>query len=158
MAKSTYTVQRSTTIAAPAQRIYDHIIDFHQWPQWSPWEDIDPDMQRTYSGADSGPGAAYSWSGDRKAGAGRMQITSATEPTKVDIDLHFDKPFKADNVIVFDIAPGDGGQLVTWTLTGTLTPLTKIFSIFKSMDSLVGSDFERGLSRLRAAAESPAAG
>jgi uncharacterized protein YndB with AHSA1/START domain len=158
MAKSTYTVQRSTTIAAPAQRIYDHIIDFHQWPQWSPWEDIDPDMQRTYSGADAGPGAAYAWSGNRKAGAGRMEITSATEPTKVDIDLHFDKPFKADNVIVFDIVPGDGGQLVTWTLTGTLTPMTKIFSIFKSMDSLVGPDFERGLGRLRAAAESPTAG
>ena len=46
----------------------------HQWTRWSPWEDVDPDLHRAYSGAEEGVGAVYAWSGNRKAGAGRMEI------------------------------------------------------------------------------------
>ena len=105
MAPTPYTVERSTVVAAPADRIYPLIVDFHEWPRWSPWEDIDPGMQRTYGGADSGVGATYAWSGNRKAGAGSMEITDVTEPTGVGIRLSFLKPFKAENRIVFDLQP-----------------------------------------------------
>ncbi|MBA2558752.1 MAG: SRPBCC family protein, partial [Propionibacteriales bacterium] len=44
MADDTYTVQRSATIDAPQARIYEQISDFHNWPNWSPWEDIDPEL------------------------------------------------------------------------------------------------------------------
>ncbi|HEV7707120.1 MAG TPA: SRPBCC family protein, partial [Asanoa sp.] len=70
----TYTVSRSIDIAAPPARIYPKIADFHNWTQWSPWEDMDPDIKREYSGAESGLGAAYAWSGNTKAGKGRMEI------------------------------------------------------------------------------------
>ena len=45
-----YTVTRTTTINAPAERVHALVNDFHEWPQWSPWEDLDPQMRRTYSG------------------------------------------------------------------------------------------------------------
>ena len=32
----TYTVERSTTVAADPQRVYDQLIDFHKWVNWSP--------------------------------------------------------------------------------------------------------------------------
>ena len=68
MADDTYTVERSAIVDAPAGRVYEQISDFHLWPAWSPWEGIDPAMQRTYSGSERGTGAAYAWSGNRKAG------------------------------------------------------------------------------------------
>lgn len=80
-----YTVERSTTINAPAEKIYAQIADFHNWRSWSPWDDLDPNMKRTYSGADSGVGAGYAWSGNRKAGEGEMKITEAVEPSTVQI-------------------------------------------------------------------------
>ena len=110
MTADTYTVTRSTTIDAPPARVYEQVADFHNWVNWSPWEDLDPDLKRTYSGSESGKGAAYAWSGNRKAGQGRMEITEATPPSTVRVDLAFEKPFKARSESVFTIAPNARGR------------------------------------------------
>jgi len=148
-----YTVERSTTIDAPPARIYAQVANFHRWRAWSPWEGLDPDLRRTYTGPDTGSGATYAWAGNRKAGEGRMEITEASEPTRVSIDLQFLKPFKARNETVFDIRPEGSGARVTWAMTGRRTLVTKIMGVFKSMDAMVGPDFERGLASLKATVE-----
>ena len=158
MAADTYTVQRSVTIAAPPARVYEQIADFHHWTAWSPWEDVDPELERTYSGAESGTGAIYGWSGNRRAGQGRMEITDATEPTRVQIDLAFEKPWKARNDTVFTIAPEGSGSRVTWSMTGKKTFLIRAMSVVKSMEAFLGPDFEKGLARLKATVETSAPG
>jgi hypothetical protein len=158
MAEDTYTVERSQTIDAPPTRIYAQIADFHNWTSWSPWEDVDPDLERTYSGAESGTGAVYAWSGNRKAGQGRMEITHAIEPSSVQIDLQFEKPWKARNDTVFSIQPEGSGSRVIWSMTGKKTLMTKVMGIFTSMEKLLGPDFEKGLARLKAATERPTSG
>lgn len=158
MADQTYTVERSTAIEAAPERVYDQIADFHNWTQWSPWEHLDPDLSRTYSGAASGKGATYAWSGNRKAGQGRMQITDATKPLTVLIDVVFEKPFKARNDTVFTIVPEGSGSRVTWSMTGKRTLVTKVMGVFKSMDAFMGPDFEKGLARLKVAAEGTTVG
>ena len=158
MSTSTYTVERSATIAAPPEQIYPHLADFHAWMAWSPWEDLDPNQQRTFSGAESGTGAAYAWSGNRKAGQGTMRITDAQTPNKVDIALEFEKPFKSSNTIRFQLVPvNDSATKVNWTMVGPKTLATKIMGIFKSMDKMIGPDFERGLARLKTLLEAPPA-
>jgi uncharacterized protein YndB with AHSA1/START domain len=156
MADDTFSVERSVTIDAPPGRVYDQIANFHNWTNWSPWEDTDPELRRTYSGAESGTGAVYGWSGNRKAGKGRMEITDATEPEGVQIDLVFEKPWKARNDTRFTIAPEGSGSRVTWSMTGKNTLMTKVMGIFKSMDKFLGPDFERGLARLKTTTEKPA--
>jgi hypothetical protein len=156
MSSETYTVTRTETIHADPARIYAEVVDFHRWPAWSPWEDIDPGMQRTYGGPTAGVGSSYAWSGNRKAGEGRMEITHADEPTRVVVDLRFVKPFKSETITTFTFAPGveEGRQTrVTWTMTGPKTLATKVMGLFTSMDKLVGKDFEKGLGRLKAVAE-----
>jgi hypothetical protein len=73
MADDTYTVERSTEIEAPPEHVYEQVVDFHRWTTWSPWEDLDPELRRTYSGPDAGVGATYAWQGNRRAGTGRME-------------------------------------------------------------------------------------
>ena len=92
-----------TTAQAAAERIFEQISDFHNWTKWSPWEGLDPQMERTYSGPESGAGAVYAWSGNRKAGQGRMEIADAAAPSRVHIDLSFEKPWKSRNDTVFVI-------------------------------------------------------
>ena len=157
MPADTYTVERSATIDAPPERVYSQIADFHNWTNWSPWEDVDPELKRSYSGSQSGTGAVYAWSGNRKAGQGRMEITDAVEPSRVKIDLVFEKPWKARNDTLFVIQPEGTGSRVTWSMTGKKTLMTKVMSVFKSMDDFVGPDFEKGLARLKAATEASAA-
>lgn len=138
-----------TTIAAPAATVHALIADFHEWLRWSPWEGLDPDLQRTYEGA--GVGATYAWSGNKQAGEGRMTFTSIT-PERVVVDLAFLKPFKAHNVVTFDLTPAGDGTRVAWTMSGRRTLL---FAVLGKLffDKAIAKDFRKGLASLKAAAE-----
>ena len=148
-----YTVERSTIIKAPAALIYEQIADFHRWTAWSPWEDLDPDMQRTYSGPESGLGAAYAWSGNRKVGEGRMEITALARPSRVEVALDFLKPFKSSGTNTFGLVAEGEATRVTWTMSGPKTLMTRVMGLFKSMDKMIGPDFEKGLERLASVTE-----
>ena len=60
-----FSVRREITVKAPAEKIFPLIGDFHQWVAWSPYEQKDPAMKRTYSGMESGKGAVYGWRATR---------------------------------------------------------------------------------------------
>ena len=149
----TYSVERFATIKAPAASIYAQIVDFHRWTAWSPWEGLDPDLERTYSGPARGPGATYVWSGNRKAGEGRMEIAKAVEPSRVEVALNFVKPFKSSGTTTFDLKPDEEATRVTWTMTGPKTLMTRVMGLYKSMDKMIGPDFEKGLDQLKSGAE-----
>jgi hypothetical protein len=149
---SAFEVSRSTSISADPARVHGLVNDFHEWPKWSPWEDLDPAMQRTYSGAESGVGAHYAWDGNRKAGQGSMEITSST-PERIALTVIFLKPFKATNDIEFSLLPTADGTEVTWTMRGVQKGLMAVIGKVMPMDRMVGKDFEKGLARLKVAAE-----
>ncbi|MGG5259840.1 SRPBCC family protein [Phycicoccus avicenniae] len=151
-----YTVSRTTTVDAAPEAVRALLRDFREWPRWSPWEDLDPAMRRTYTGADAGVGARYAWEGNRKAGRGTMEVVGDA-PHEVDVALSFEKPFPSRSRVEFVLTPQGSGTGVEWRMVGELSPVMRLFSVVKSMDSLVGPDMEKGLARLRAAAEaSPA--
>ena len=153
---STYRVSRSTTIAAPPSVVYAQIVDFHRWDAWSPWAKLDPAVKTTYTGPASGPGAAYSWSGDDKVGAGKMLITGARPNAEVNIKLDFLKPFEATSSTGFALEPASTGTQVTWTMSGENGFVMKAFSLFKDMDANIGPDFEKGLLALKTVSEAEA--
>jgi hypothetical protein len=148
----TYTVERTRHVDVPPDMVRERIVDLHRWETWSPWEELDPDLQRRYGGAASGVGAWYEWEGNRKAGKGRMEIIDADDST-VRIDLQFLKPFKSHSNTVFDLRPDGDGTLVTWSMVGPNTGMTRVMGWFSSMDEMIGPDLEKGLARLEAAAE-----
>lgn len=145
---------RTTTIAADPARVHALIDDFHQWVAWSPWEDLDPDLQRTYAGPDRGVGAHYAWQGNRRAGQGSMEITAST-PERIDLDLVFRKPFDSASRVTFDLVPaGEERTDVTWTMRGEQKGLWGLVGKVVPMERFVGKDFDRGLARLKGVAES----
>ncbi|MGU3431827.1 SRPBCC family protein [Actinomycetes bacterium M1A6_2h] len=153
MSSNTFLVERSTVVEATPETVHALIDNFHRWESWSPYEGVDPDLNKTFSGPDEGVGASYSWSGNRKAGAGTMTITESVPGRTVVLDLHFTKPFAAQNVTTFTIEPRAGHTLVRWQMTGQQNVFFKLFGFLFSMDKLVGKDFEKGLASLKARAE-----
>jgi hypothetical protein len=149
----TFTVQRAASIKAPPEKIFAVLDDFHSWGVWSPWEKMDPEMKRTFSGAPNGKGAVYEWQGNSKVGQGRMEITEATAPSQVTIKLDFIKPFEGHNVAEFVLQPSGDSTNVTWTMRGPSPYIAKVMSVFCNMDSMIGKDFEAGLANLKAATE-----
>jgi hypothetical protein len=110
-------------------------------------------MKRELSGAESGVGAVYAWDGNSDVGQGRMEITEATAPSKVVVKLDFLRPIEAHNMVDFALTPKDGGTDVTWTMNGPQPLIAKVFGLFMDMDGMIGGDFEAGLAKLKAAAE-----
>lgn len=153
MQPDTFSVQRQATIKAPPEKVFALVNDFRQWPAWSPWEKLDPAMTRTLGGAASGTGATYGWKGNSDVGQGHMEITESLPPGKLTIKLDFIEPFEAHNTTEFSFVPQDGGTRVTWAMHGLNPFISKLITLFVSMDKMVGKDFETGLANLKAVAE-----
>lgn len=149
----TFSVERRLTMAAPPERVFAQINDFHAWKAWSPWARLDPAMKETHSGAPQGTGAVYEWAGNSDVGEGRMTIRSSTPPSEVIIALDFLTPFESHNVTTFMLTPVSGGTEVIWTMKGNAEYVTKLMTTFFSMDKMVGPDFDRGLQQLKAVVE-----
>lgn len=146
--KSTFTVERSRTIPARRDAIRLLLTNFRNWRLWSPWEEVDTNLHRAYSGPHAGLGATYAWDGNRKAGAGTMEIVGLDEE-HVDIRLEFIKPFKSQNTTTFVLRPlPDGATEVTWRMVGPRPVMLRLLGPFLDPDKLVGGDFEKGLARL----------
>lgn len=147
-----FTVTRSIDIKAEPGACHALVDDLHAWPEWSPWQDVDPEMERTYSGPVRGVGARSAWSGNRKAGQGSMEIVGSSAE-RIDVHLVFERPWKAENSVEFHLVPTGVGTHVTWTMSGENRGVSALFARVVNMDKLLGRDFEKGLSRLKGVAE-----
>ena len=148
-----FTVKRTASIKAPPDRLFALISDFHGWGAWSPYEKKDPDMKRTFSGANQGKGAIYEWDGNKNVGTGRMEIIEAPAPRQIVIKLDFLKPFEGHNTAEFTMDPQGDNTTVTWAMYGPSSFIFKVMGLFMNMDKMIGDDFAVGLANLKAVAE-----
>lgn len=149
----TFHVERTATISAPAEAIFPLINDFRQWDSWSPWEKLDSAMTKIHSGAATGVGAVYAWEGNSDVGSGKMEITESEAPSKVTIQLDFTEPFESSNITEFSLEPDGNATRVTWAMGGPNQFIGKVMSVFVSMESMIGKDFEEGLANMKGVAE-----
>jgi hypothetical protein len=146
---ATFSVARAIDVKAPPEKIFALINDFHQWVSWSPYENKDAAMKRSYSGAESGTGAVYGWEGNSQVGAGRMEILEESVPSKILIKLDFFKPFEGHNTAEFTMLPQGGATHVNWVMRGPAPFISKLMQVFMNLDHMIGKDFEIGLANLK---------
>lgn len=150
---SEFKVTQTANISASPSVVFAQVNDFHHWAAWSPWERLDPQMQRSYEGAPAGTGAVYGWVGNKDVGEGRMTIIDSRPSELIKINLEFIKPFAATSLTEFAFLPVNDQTQVTWTMTGKNNFIAKAMCMFMDMDEMVGKDFEKGLAQLKAVSE-----
>ena len=148
-----FTVSRTLNINAAPEKIFPFLNDFKMWGRWSPYEKMDPAMQRIIAGASSGVGATYAWAGNGKVGAGDMLITTSTPSTLVALDLNMQKPLRASNKVTFNLVPKGAGTDITWAMQGKSPFIAKLMGVVMNMDRMVGKQFEEGLANLKRVVE-----
>jgi hypothetical protein len=153
MRPSEFHVERSQLIAAPPVDVYRNVYDFRNWETWNPWAKQDPDIQQIYEGAPAGEGAIYLWK-SKIVGEGRMTMTEDLPNEVIRIRLEFFKPFKGDNRAEFRFEPASEGTRATWSMDGRSGFVPKMFGMFVSMDTMIGTEFEKGLGTLKSVVES----
>lgn len=151
--KSTFSVERSIDIVAPADKVYGLIANPRHWKQWSVWNRRDPAMEITYSGPESGSGATWAWK-SKSEGDGRMSFTTAEPGRRLGYDLFF-PDFGTTSKGEFTLQPLSSGTRVTWRMDGDMGQnlLYRWFAL--GADRMVGADFQDGLAGLKQVAEKP---
>jgi len=155
---SAYHVERKLEVAAPADLVFGVLNDLHQFAGvlvlfGSPWEKLDPNMQKTFEGPAAGVGQSYAWSGKNGVGTGKMTIAESVPGQKVGIKLEFVKPMASTATCALTLAGTPTGSFVTWSMDGNHNLIGKAFGIFMDMDKMLGGDIEKGLALLKTAAE-----
>jgi uncharacterized protein YndB with AHSA1/START domain len=148
-----FEVERSIVIDAPADRIFNYVVDPREWKKWTVWNERDPNMEISYAGPPFGQGARWSWS-SKTEGAGSMTFVRVVPNAQLGYELSFPEfGMKSEGDLL--LAPAGSGTRVTWTNRGDVgrNPLKRYLAL--SMDRLVGPDFERGLANLKRLSEKP---
>jgi uncharacterized protein YndB with AHSA1/START domain len=153
MRPNSFQISRRIDIEAPPARVFPLIEEFREWAKWSPYEKLDPNMKRTFGAVTRGTGAHYAWEGDKKVGAGNMDITSSKPSSEISINLNMIKPFAANNKVTFTVTPRGSGSTVTWLMEGAAPLMMRVMHLFMNIDKMVGGQFEEGLRKMKAVAE-----
>lgn len=145
-----FDVSRSIIINAPLETIKQSLVDYKQWPTWSPWLIMELDTQLNYNDTQGQVGASYDWQGEL-VGQGGMEL-SAIHDKQLEMQLNFIKPFKSKARVLFDFEElhqdsSSPQTKVTWEMFSKL-PFFLFFMVSK-MKVLIGMDYDRGLRMLK---------
>ena len=148
-------VERSARIQAAPERVHALINDYKRFNEWSPWAERDPKAVYEYSGPGAGVGAKMSWrSQDPDVGSGSQEIIES-RPDLIRVALDFGPDGKA--VAFFKLEPVEGATQLTWGFDTQFEG--NIIGRYAGLllDGMVGADYEKGLGKLKALVEKPAA-
>ena len=82
-------------MAAKAE-VLDYVKKFENQTKYSVWVMEDKNVKLKYAGVDGEVGVNQAWDSEVKnVGAGNQTLTALTD-SRVDVDIHFDKPMKGD--------------------------------------------------------------
>ncbi len=123
-------------------KVWERIIDFHQWAFWSPWSILEPSAKVDITE----DGTFYKWVG-KLLGEGSMKVAGVDNHKRLDIDLNFVKPWKSYAKVILHIRPKNGGCEVEWEMQSSLPFF--LFFMKKMMIAYLGLDFDRGLKMLK---------
>ncbi len=152
---ASYRVTRETVIDAPPEQVYPLVANYKNWPDWSPWAELDPNCEYSYNGPESGVGAVCKWTGNDSVGEGSMTTTEAKANEQMKFTLAFVRPFEDVSQSEFQFTNLDGKTRVTWTMSGEKNYLAKAIDLFIGMEAMIGKDFDKGLAKLKSEVEKP---
>jgi len=150
IAPKTYDVFRTVEIAQPKREVFNYLRSLKNMDEWSPWAKKDPNMEKKFTGTDGEVGCVSYWNGNKDVGEGEQEIKKITEGERIDSELRFLKPFKSTSDCYMTVEDaGVNSTKVTWGFSGKNKFPMNIMTLFKSMDSMVGPDFEQGMASLK---------
>ncbi len=150
---SEFVISRSLAIASTSEALFAEVNDLRRFNEWNPWAKIDANSVASFSGAQQGVSAELYWAGGKTTGEGKMTIVESRPHEYIQCRMDFLKPFKATNKAEFSFKKEGDATLVTWSMSGDNPPIRTLLNLVFNCDKMVGSQFEKGLSNLKAIVE-----
>jgi len=118
-----FTISCETIINRPNSQVFNYIKNIKNQEKYSVWILADPNIKIDYKGTDGTVGFVSSWTSDNKnVGVGAQEITAIKEGERYDVELRFEKPFKATNQAYTTTTPLDNNRTKVITVFSGSNP------------------------------------
>lgn len=144
-----FEVRKSIVIDKPQSELIEFLSDFENWPSWSPWLVLEPECHLDFKGNHGRPGSSYSWDG-HLVGSGNMTLTYRSADS-LKMALQFIKPFKSRAIVTMDVVTQNQVSTLTWGMKSSMPWF--LFFMTNMMKNIIGMDYDRGLTMLKAKLE-----
>ena len=147
--------EKSIQIKAPIQKVWESVGTLDAMDQWSPWNEKDPNMEKTFTGVDGETGAKQSWvSREKNVGEGSQTIVSVDKPNIINTKLEFIKPFKSEADAYVKLSEEGSEIKTTWGFKSQMPYPMNIMKLFMNFEANMDKDFGAGLNKLKKICES----
>ena len=149
LTKKEFRIEKQVVINKPKQEVFNYLKLLKNQENYSVWVMKDPNINLMYTGTDGTVGATSSWtSNDKNVGIGAQEIIKLADGESMDVEIRFEKPFKATNYANTSVTKaGDGQTKVSNVFTGKSKFPMNIMNLF--MDKLVGRDMQKNLENMK---------
>jgi hypothetical protein len=150
-----FEVKRSVVINKSNTEVFGFIKYLKNQDQYSVWAEQDPFMKKTFKGTDGEVGFTSEWKSDSaNVGSGSQSIIELMDNKKIVTELTFNEPFESKAIATMEVeSKGENSAEVSWITAGSFPYPANIFLPFIGMDKALGTDFEKGLAKLKAILE-----
>ena len=157
MAPKETTIERSISISAPANVVWNNVKSLEAQHDWSPWARRDPNITITYDGIEGQVGSKYTWKGNKDVGEGYQSIIAVEDGHKIEQDLNFTGEWESHADVWLTVEPAGEEQKVTWGFHTEYGFVSATFMMMMDMDGYLSKDFDEGLGYLKEICEKQAA-
>ncbi|MBB4804896.1 hypothetical protein HNP38_000168 [Chryseobacterium defluvii] len=149
--------EKSISINAPAEKVWKNTNTLKAMDQWSPWNDLDPNMKKDWMGVAGQSGEKVCWDSKKEeAGKGCQEVKKIDAANKrIDTSIRFLTPYESEANAYVTIVPEGNGSKATWGFTSQIPYPFTVMKLFMNMEDQIGDDYQKGLSRLKALSEKP---
>ncbi|WP_395377451.1 SRPBCC family protein [Marinicella sp. W31] len=147
-------VSRSIEIDRPAKMVFKTINSMHTFNAWSPWAEIDPETQYTFTGPETGIGSKMSWkSVQKQVGSGTQEIIESQPNKMIKTKLYFDGQGDGPSYARLIMNENNGKTTVDWVFNTDFGDDVIGRYIGTMMDKMLGPQYESGLNNLKTLVE-----
>jgi len=148
--KKDYSVEKEIVINRSKQEVFDYVKYIKNQDAYSKWNQMDPDMEKTYHGTDGTVGFIYAWDSDQNAGKGEQEIKNIVDGERIDCELRFKEPMESTAPVYMSTeSVGTNQTKVKWGFKGTMPYPMNLMILVMNMENIIGDDLQIGLNNLK---------
>ena len=146
-----YDVERSVIINQPKSLVFDYVKYLKNQNNFSKWAQMDPAMEKRYSGEDGSVGFVSAWSSTNPdVGVGEQEILHIIDGERIDFELRFLSPFEAtEPAYMITESLGTDRTQVKWGFSGHIDYPMNLTFLFIDFETMIGNDLQQGLDNLK---------
>lgn len=151
-----FSVVRKVEIQRSSDDVYEYVKHLKNQDNYSVWQQMDPDMKKSYEGIDGQVGFIAKWdSKNEDVGKGEQEIIKLTEGERIDTEIRFEQPFESTGQSYFlTNSTNNESTMVTWGFNGSMSYPFNLMMLFIDMDEDLGAQLQKGLDQLKEVLES----